>query len=255
MPAPAPVVVVAGSRDRCGPAVEALGAAGLAPGRLRVVVPGDEVAARPDDLAALVSAAAGVVLLGGGDPHPGTYGEEPLAEGRLTLEPGRDELERAVLAAARGARVPTWGVCRGMQMINVFLGASLWQDIPVQLAGAGIHDLSHPRDALVHGIEAAAPETPLGELLAREGCMVNSRHHQGVKTLAPGLTVVGRAPDGLVEAFALASGDWWLEAVQWHPENLMPMAQQRAIVERFAAAVGAGDRRRGVPAGAGPGGR
>jgi putative glutamine amidotransferase len=239
------VVVFSGARDRCGPALEAFLAAGIDGERLAVVVPGDQVARSPRDLAALVAGAAGLALLGGGDPHPATYGEAPLPEGRLTLEPGRDELEQTALAAAREARVPTWGVCRGMQMINVFLGGSLWQDIPTQLPGALVHDLPYPRDALVHPVEVTAPETALGTLLARESCMVNSRHHQGIKAVAPALTPVAQAPDRLVEAYVLEGGEWWLEAVQWHPENLMAIAQQRAIVERFASAVAARDGRRG----------
>ncbi|HEX6204007.1 MAG TPA: gamma-glutamyl-gamma-aminobutyrate hydrolase family protein [Thermoanaerobaculia bacterium] len=236
------IVVVAGGHDKAGPALAALAAVGLDGERLTVVCPGDE-AAGSHAVAELVAGASGVALLGGGDPHPSTYGEEPLPEGRLTLEPGRDELERAVIEAARARRVPTWAICRGMQMVDVVLGGTLWQDIPTQLPGALLHDQSYPRDALIHPIEVTAPDTGLGAVLAAETALVNSRHHQGIKDVAPGLVVVGRAPDRLVEAYAGADPDWWLEGVQWHPENLLPMAQQRALVERFAAAVAAYEER------------
>lgn len=233
------IVVVAGARESAGPALAAFAAVGLDGGRLTVVTPADEAAKSHDAVAELVAGAAGVALLGGGDPHPSTYGEEPLPEVRLNLEPGRDDLERWTIEAARERRVPTWAICRGMQMVNVVLGGSLWQDIPMQLPGALLHDQSYPRDALIHPIEVAAPETGLGAVLAAEAALVNSRHHQGIKQVAPGLRVVGRAPDGLVEAYVGTDPEWWLEGVQWHPENLMPLAQQRALVERFAAAVAA----------------
>lgn len=242
------IVVVAGARESAGPALAALAAVGLDGERLALVTPADETAKDRRAVAELVAGAAGLALLGGGDPHPSAYGEEPLPAARLTLEPGRDDLERWAIEAARERRVPTWGVCRGMQMIDVVLGGSLWQDIPMQLPGALLHDQSYPRDALIHPIEVEAPDTGLGAVLAAEAALVNSRHHQGVKRVAPGLRVVGRAPDGLVEAYVGTDPDWWLEAVQWHPENLMPMAQQRAIVARFAAAVAAREGRARPPA-------
>lgn len=238
-----PVVVIAGGREKARPALAAFAAVGIAEERMMVITPGDAVAADRGELAAIVAGAAGVALLGGGDPHPSSWGEEPLPAAPLTLEPGRDELERAVIEAARAQRVPTWGICRGMQMINVVLGGSLWQDIPTQLPGALGHDRPQPRDALVHSIEVTAPETALGALLAAETALVNSRHHQGIREVAPGLIVVGRAPDGLVEAYSGLDPTWWLESVQWHPENLLPMAQQRAILERFATAVAGQDDR------------
>lgn len=232
-----PVVVVAGSREKAGPALAAFAAVGIDADRVRVITPSDAEAANPDELAAIVAGAAGVALLGGGDPHPSNWGEEPLAEVPFDLEPGRDELERSVIEAARQRRVPTWGICRGMQMVNVVLGGSLWQDIPSQLPGALGHSQPQPRDALVHPIEVEAPETALGALLAAETCLVNSRHHQAIRDVAPALQVVARAPDGVVEAYVGRDPAWWLEGVQWHPENLLPMRQQRAILERFAAAV------------------
>lgn len=237
------IVVVAGDSGKCGPALEAFAAVGFDPERSTVVTPADAAAASREAAAELVAGADGLALLGGGDPHPSTYGEEPLPAARLTLEPGRDDLERWTIEAARARRLPTWGICRGMQMVNVVLGGSLWQDIPMQLPGALLHDQSYPRDALIHPIEVAAPDSGLGRVLAAEAALVNSRHHQGIKRLAPGLRVVGRAPDGLVEAYEGTDPDWWVEGVQWHPENLLPLAQQRAIVARFAAAVAAREGR------------
>lgn len=133
-----------------------------------------------------------------------------------------------------------------MQVINVQLGGTLWQDLPSQLPGTLLHDLDHPKDALVHGVEELDPATRTGLILGRELALVNSRHHQGVKALAPGLVVAGRSPDGLAEAVERAGGGWWLRAVQWHPENLIALDQQCELWREFLGAVGAFD-------GAGPG--
>lgn len=188
-----------------------------------------------------VSRAAGLVLCGGGDVPPARYGEEPLPGVRISVQAGRDAMEWAMLDAARQHGVPVWGICRGLQALNVHLGGTLWQDLPTQLSNPLTHHLDRPRDALIHVVEVT-PEgrgTGLGEVLARERCWVNSRHHQAVKALAPGLRTVARSADGLCEAVVLEDGGWWVEAVEWHPENLMPMPQQRAVAQRFADAVGA----------------
>ena len=78
---------------------------------------------------------------------------------------------------------------------------------------------------------------PLGEVLARETARVNSRHHQAIKRLADGLVPIAESPDGLIEAVILDRPDWWVRGVQWHPENLVALAQQRALWEDFVRAV------------------
>jgi len=91
-------------------------------------------------------------------------------------------------------------------------------------------------------VRVAGPETALALRLSRETVLVNSRHHQAVRDLAPGLAVSALSPDGLVEAFELegAEGEaWWLRAVQWHPENLVAMALQRSLWEDFVKVVDA----------------
>ena len=135
--------------------------------------------------------------------------------------------------------MPVWGICRGMQVLNVFLGGTLWQDVPSQLPAAAEHDLHRPLDALAHEVRVAAPETRTGDILGRETALVNSRHHQAVRDLAAPLVPVGFAPDGLVEAVELAADDWWVRAVQWHPEDLVAMPQQRALWDDLVAAIDA----------------
>jgi putative glutamine amidotransferase len=226
------ILVTASTPQKAAPLVAALVACGAPAGRVRALLPADRGEARR-----LAAEASGLVLGGGPDLDPAFYDEEPRPEARLTVLPERDALDAEAFAGARAERVPVWGVCRGLQAINVFLGGTLWQDLPSQLAGSLLHDLDHPSDALIHGVDVTDPATRTGEILGRELALVNSRHHQGVKRLAAGLVVAGRSPDGLVEAVELADRGWWLRAVQWHPENLVAMAQQRALWVEFLAAV------------------
>jgi len=236
------VVVAAHERREAAAVLEALRLVGVAGERLLPLYSEDG----PVDAAAAVAQAAGLVLAGGGDLNPAYYGEKPLPGVQISLQPGRDEMEWALLAGARDAHLPVWGICRGMQVLNVFLGGNLWQDLPIQVAGSVMHQMAHPRDALVHRVEVvpAGRGTGLGQLLGRETALVNSRHHQGVRRLAEDLIPVATAPDGLLEAAVLRSDEWWVEAVEWHPENLMPMPQQRALAHRFVDAVEAHLRRK-----------
>src|SRR5262249_26024619 len=152
---------------------------------------------------------------------PERYGESRRPDARLEVYPERDALEWELLAGARERLLPVWCICRGLQVVNVFLGGTLWQDLPTQLPGPVPHELADPPDTLAPPVRVAGPGTALGERLSHETVRVNSRHHQAVKDLAPGLAVAAVAPDGLVEAFELAGDNhaWWLRAVQWHPEN------------------------------------
>jgi putative glutamine amidotransferase len=217
------------------PYVEAVRAAGLPAEEIRWVTP----EGRAEDWRGLAAAAAGLVLCGGPDVEPWRYGEEPLDDAGLDLLPALDEIEFEALSGARQAEVPVWGVCRGFQVLNVFFGGSLWQDLPSQRPGSTLHRLDLNPRALAHPVAVQARETPLGRALGRREAQVNSRHHQGVKGLAPELEAVALAPDGLVEAAARAGGHWWVEGVQWHPENLLNLPEQLALWRRFATAVSA----------------
>lgn len=234
------IVVSTGSDEYAAPYVESLKVAGLPAGSLHVITP-----ERRDELPELAGRMAGLVLCGGLDVHPERYGEEILPDAQVELFPERDAVEWSLLAAARDARVPVWAVCRGLQVVNVFLGGSLWQDLPTQHPSAVEHSINVPKDAIAHTVLVADPGTGLGDVLSRETPRVNSRHHQAIKRLAPDLVPVASSPDGLIEAVEL-TGDagahpehagWWLRAVQWHPENLIAQAQQRTLWEDFARAV------------------
>lgn len=231
------LLVSCSNEDKAQPYVEALRGVGVPADWIRLVTPAP---VRPEDAAALAAGAAGLLLCGGPDLEPHHYGEEPHPHANLGLMPERDAVELALLAGAREAKTPTFGVCRGLQMTNAFLGGTLWQDLKLMWPNAVLHDLSFPRDALIHPVAVSPGAGELGEILGGDEdsglsgtTLVNSRHHQAIKQLAPGLTAVAVAPDGIVEAIAGTDPGWWLWGVQWHPENLVDLAPQRRLFERF----------------------
>lgn len=233
----APIVVSCLNQEKSRNYVAALRAVGVPAEKIRAVFPGDPAAAD------LVANAAGLVLCGGADVDPRRYGEEILADADVDVDATRDAFEFDLLTAARAARTPTLGVCRGCQVINVFMGGTLYQDLPSQRPSSLDHDEREAADLLAHAVSAPAdlPEDaglPLAALLARHGEVeVNSRHHQAVRRLAPKLMPLASAPDGLLEAFALPRDEgWWLAAVQWHPEDLVAQPAHREMWEEFVRA-------------------
>lgn len=227
------ILVSTSTEEYSGPYREALRAVGVPEERIRVVKPDSEVS-----LGELTSGAQGLVLCGGVDVAPERYGEETLPHARVEIAAERDELEWALLDGARENRIPVWGVCRGIQVLNVYLGGSLWQDLPTQLPSQVDHSQSDTPDILAHTVRITEPHRPLGDRLTRDVPLVNSRHHQAVKQLAEGLVPVAYSPDGLVEAAVLDREDWWVRGVQWHPENLIALAQQRMLWIDFIQAAG-----------------
>ncbi|MFI5119933.1 MAG: gamma-glutamyl-gamma-aminobutyrate hydrolase family protein [Thermoanaerobaculia bacterium] len=206
----------------------ALLAAGALPEEVVIVTPGD-----PDP-----GAFDGLLLAGGADVAPTLYGEAP---GTPTLEvhPERDALDFALFSAAERLGVPVFGICRGFQALNVALGGTLWQDLPSQRPRGVSHDTdANPqarKDHPAHGVRARPAPSPsrfAAAVAALEGTSVNSRHHQGVKDLAPGLVPLAASPDDLVEAFERPGGGF-CAAVQWHPENLVAERKQKALFEAF----------------------
>ncbi|MFZ4616987.1 MAG: gamma-glutamyl-gamma-aminobutyrate hydrolase family protein [Rectinemataceae bacterium] len=192
----------------------------VAAGGLPLVLP---VTADLGDIAASLDAVDGLLVTGGSDLAPDLYGEADGGHlGSVMRE--RDLFELALVREAQRKRVPTFGICRGHQVINVALGGSLYQDLGTQLEGALRHsgNAGEHRDSLSHAIEIvdearllsrdSFPSDPEGRFL------VNSFHHQAIKALAPGLFVTARAPDGVIEAFETRE-DWWLLGVQFHPEK------------------------------------
>jgi putative glutamine amidotransferase len=136
-------------------------------------------------------------------------------------------------------------ICRGIQVLNVALGGSLYQDLPSERAGHVLHDQTRadppaPRAEPHHPVDVQ-PGSVLADVLGRERVDVNSLHHQGIRMLAPGLAAVAHAPDQLIEGVEAAEPGRrsFLVGVQWHPEELARAgdAPSRRLFERFVAAA------------------
>jgi putative glutamine amidotransferase len=213
--------------------VEGVVGAGGAP----VVLPplGDEKAA-----ASLVGSLDGLLLSGGNDLDPGYYGEEPGTELGPTI-PERDAFEMALVGLALRRGIPIFGICRGMQVLNVALGGTLYQDLPSQWEGDVLkHRQATPKWQPSHGVEVR-DGSYIAEVMGRDVVKVNSYHHQGVKDLAEGLVVTGRSADGVVEAVeAKDLSERWLLGVQWHAEAMRGAGPQQESL--FEAHVSAAER-------------
>lgn len=130
--------------------------------------------------------------------------------------PERDKEETLLLQKALEADKPILGICRGLQFINVFLGGTLWQDLPSQHPSVIVHRQGKPYGVPTHQVSISGE---LQSLLGKDILDVNTLHHQAVKDLGNGLTPMAIAPDGLIEAFQMPDKRFvW--AVQWHPEYL-----------------------------------
>lgn len=172
-----------------------------------------------ESLRAVYDGLDGILLAGGVDMDPGTFGE--TAHPRLgRIDPDRDSVELALAGWAIAEKKPVLGLCRGHQVLNVALGGTLWQDIESQVPGAIKHDYfptaGYARDFKAHPVEVV-PGSRLEAAFGEAAIQVNSMHHQAVKALATPLCASGHSPDGLIEAFESGT-DHFLVGVQWHPE-------------------------------------
>lgn len=189
---------------------------------------------------ALLDRLDGLLLTGGADLDPGYYGEQAIPELGPTI-PERDACEMALLRMALLRRIPIFGICRGMQVINVALGGTLYQDLPSQLGG---EVLQHCREALkwqaVHEV-AVRRSSWLRDVTGDRSIKVNSYHHQGIKNLGSGLRASAISPDRLIEAIEWRDlSERWLVGVQWHPEGMRDTSSEHAIL--FEAHVRAAER-------------
>jgi putative glutamine amidotransferase len=163
----------------------------------------------------------GLLLSGGSDLDPGYYGEEPVPELGITL-PERDRFEMALLERALRRGIPIFGICRGMQILNVALGGTLYQDLPSQMDHAVLlgHRQETPKWEPTHEVEVDGG-SKVAEIMGSDELKVNSYHHQAIKDLASGLVPVACAPDGVIEAVeSVDLSQRWLIGVQWHAEAM-----------------------------------
>jgi putative glutamine amidotransferase len=160
----------------------------------------------------------GLILTGGEDMDPAWYGASPSP---LLSPPSRerDLFELALFGIARQRRLPILGICRGIQLINVAMGGTLFQDLPTEHPGRVDHRPEGARDARSHRVRLQAGSRA-AEALTGMTVTVNSSHHQAIKQLAPGLIASGWTDDDLIEAVETSDDTPWLLAVQWHPEEM-----------------------------------
>src|SRR5215212_6005552 len=148
---------------------------------------------------ALLDSVDGLLLSGGPDLDPGYYGEGPIPELGTTI-PEWDALEMALLRLALEQGMPIFGICRGMQILNVALGGTLYQDLPSQLGADVInHWQATPKCQYTHEVEVL-DDSYLAKITDRHTVEVNSYHHQGIKGMAEDLTVAARSTEGVIEA-------------------------------------------------------
>ncbi len=194
-------------------------------------------------LEAMLARYDGLLLPGGADVEPERYREPrhpALGETDHELDEGHFALARLVLRVS----FPTLAICRGLQVMAVAAGGSLYQDLPSQRDGTLNHRIRTPKDHRAHFVEVD-PESKLASVVGSMRFEVNSRHHQAAREANScgwigALRLVAWAPDGVIEGME-HPGREFLVAVQWHPENLVPadahsMALFRAFVQACAAA-------------------
>ena len=199
---------------------------------------------RPDaeQMLGLLPFMRGIFIVGGHDIDPEYYGEKSNAH-LQNIDRERDQVELTLVHLAVKNHIPFLGICRGMQIMNVAMGGSLYQDIRSEMPGAIEHrynkdaggkDLS--RSFLAHDVSIKSG-TLLYKLIECDKIAVNSLHHQGVKTPGKGLISSAFAPDGLIEAVELPEHPFAL-GVEWHPEELPDEASQKIFSAFIRAAIG-----------------
>jgi len=195
------------------------------------------VVMRPDD--PIEGEFDGVVIGGGDDVDPVRYGSNVKKGANVEIDPGRDAVDFPVFDRAWRSRVPVFGICRGLQVVNVARGGTLVQDLPLERPSEVAHKRPKKENRRDHPV-TVEPGTRLHSIVGKSEIDVNSRHHQAIERAADGFVVAATAPDGVIEAIEAMDGRW-LVAVQWHPENLTDDAVSRRLFREFVAEV----RRRG----------
>lgn len=182
------------------------------------------------DIAAYLDGLNGILVCGGVDVDPKYYGEK--AHEKLgDVNHWRDTLELMVIRHAMERKMPILGICRGFQILNIYFGGTLYQDIPSQYPSTMKHSFEKTEEAY-HDCRVVE-NTPAATWFAGDTTIINTFHHQGVKDLAADFSPSVYAPDGLIEAFYSEKYSNII-AVQWHPERACTLVSQRIFAD-FAA--------------------
>lgn len=177
----------------------------------------------PSEAKAYIDRIDALVLTGGADVNPMLYGEEPVAE-IGTIDPERDAFELALIKEAWAQKKPIFGICRGLQLLNIAFKGSLYQDLSYYKDLEVNHIQETPWEYPTHSIKLDE-DSWLGEALGTEQ-IINSYHHQAVKELADVFQPVAWSKDGLIEAFESVNPEQKVIAFQWHPEILVDVVPE-----------------------------
>ena len=173
----------------------------------------------------------GFLFTGGHDVHPSRYGEA-VKDTCGGVQLFRDELEFRTLEKVIRTKKPILAICRGIQLLNVFFGGTLHQDMPSELDTTILHKQVEGYYATSHEVNIVE-NTPLYELIGSTRMKANSFHHQAIRDLGRGLLVSARAGDGIIEG-VYTEGEQYIRAYQWHPERLVFNSEDnRRIIEDF----------------------
>lgn len=188
--------------------------------KVKRLIPGDDLPTRP---------VAGIVIGGGDDLNPRLYGQQSKIDIRYDDE--RDRLEWSALELAERHNLPVLGICRGSQLLNVFYGGTLHQDLKSVFDHWVMRKTVLPRKWI-----EVIPNTPLSRIMGRPKLRVNSLHHQAVNKLGRDFVVAARDEDGIVQAVAHCYHPFRI-GVQWHPEMLPQLRSQRQLFKHFVQAA------------------
>jgi putative glutamine amidotransferase len=192
----------------------------------------------PEVLAVLMTRVDGLLLTGGGDMDPSRFGEAPHPT-LYDVAPSRDTVEIEAIRMAMERRLPVLAICRGIQVLNVACGGSLYQDVGSDPGTTLPHSQKEPRNQPTHKVKLTRGSRLAGVMGADE-VEVNSMHHQAIKGLGTGLVAVAWAPDHIVEGVESEDPSRFVLGVQWHPEELVGDSEPARRL--FAALVEASGR-------------
>jgi putative glutamine amidotransferase len=202
----------------------------LSAGALPVVVP---IVDDPAALTEYLNCLDGLMFTGGEDIPPQAYGQKKHIRTQ-ECHPRRFANDRLLAELVLQREIPVLAICMGMQLVNVVYGGTLIQDIETDIQ----HTPVDPGNDRYHSI-VIEEENLLHHIVGATEIEVNSAHHQAVEKLAPGLRVLARAPDGIVEAVQMTDREFFL-GVQWHPERIVGRPEQRRLFEAFVSACHSG---------------
>lgn len=186
----------------------------------------------PIDFDEIIETIDGLMLTGGYDVDPKFFGQKPHPKLGVVTEK-RDVVEMQLVQKCLEKNIPILGICRGLQLLNVYFGGTLYQDIDDQFKTNICHKQTEERTKATHEVKIKK-ESHLFSIVGKESFLVNSLHHQGIQQVGKSLKAVAKATDGIIEGIELENYPFCI-AVQWHPEELAKIedAPSKKLFEAF----------------------